>query len=232
MRQNKFFMKKKNATDKQFANIEEGLSKAEQFVEDNRKILFIIIGSIIFLFVGYYGYQNLYKSPLNEKAQKQLFIGEKYFEKDSFGLALNGSNNFEGLLTIAKKYSNTKSGQLANYYAGISYLRIGDYKNAIKTLEKYNSNDQLLLSISKMAIGDAFSEINQPNEAIEYYQQSIKISQNELITPIALMKCARLYELEKKYNNALDCYKTIKNEYPESTTGKTIDKYINNINNK
>ena len=46
------------------------------------------------------------------------------------------------------------------------------------------------------------------------------------------MKCARLYELEKKYNNALDCYKTIKNEYPESTTGKTIDKYINNINNK
>ena len=45
-------MKKKTATEKQLANIEEGLSKTEKFVEDNSKILFTIIGLIVFMFVG------------------------------------------------------------------------------------------------------------------------------------------------------------------------------------
>ena len=101
MRQNKFFMKKKNATEKQFANIEEGLSRTEQFIEDNRNILLSMISGFILIFIIYYGYQNLYIKPLNEKAQKQLFIGEQYFEKDSFEVALNGNSNFDGLLSIS-----------------------------------------------------------------------------------------------------------------------------------
>ena len=117
MRQNKFFMKKKNSTEKQFANIEEGLSKTEQFIEDNRKILFSIIGVIIFIFIAYYGYENLYKKPLNKKAQKQLFIAEQYFEKDSFNIALNGNDKFIGLKDIIKEFGSTKSGAIAKYYA-------------------------------------------------------------------------------------------------------------------
>ena len=81
MRQNKFFMKKKNSTEKRLANIEEVLSKTEQFIEDNSKVLFLTIGFIVFAFVGYYAYQNLYKKPLNNKAQKQLFIAEQYFSR-------------------------------------------------------------------------------------------------------------------------------------------------------
>ena len=225
-------MKKKNTTEKQLANIEEGLSKTEQFVEDNSKILFLIIGVIIFLFVGYYGYKNLYEKPLNNKAQKQLFIAEQYFEKDSFNTALNGTDVFDGLISIIEKYSNTKSGSLAKYYAGISYLNIGDYTNAIKTLDSYNSEDQLLLSIAKTAIGDAFSELNQTKEAIEYYKKAINIESNQLTTPIVLMKCAKLYELENDYTNALDCYMKIKNDYPEATASKNIEKYINSVKNR
>ena len=120
-------MKKKNTTEKQFANIEEGLSKTEQFIEDNSKVLFSIIGLIVFAFIAYYGYNNLYKAPLNQKAQEKLFIAEQYFEKDSFQLALNGNNEFEGLLSIIDDYSATSSASISKYYAGISYLKIGKY---------------------------------------------------------------------------------------------------------
>ena len=96
-------------------------------------------------------------------------------------------------------------------------------------LEKYKSDDKLLLSLAKVAIGDAFSEIKQPKEAIEYYQKGMEINTNELTTPIILMKCAKLHELEGSYKSAQMCYKTIKSEYPESLIGKNIDKYINNI---
>jgi len=225
-------MKKKNSTEKQLANIEEGLSKTEQFIEDNSKVLFSIIGFLVFIFIAFYGYKNLYEKPLNNKAQQELFIAEQYFEKDSFKTALNGNEKFAGLISIIEKYSNTKSGELARYYAGISYLHTQEYKNAIKMLDKYDSDDKLLLSIAQTAIGDAFSEIDQPSEAIEYYKKAIKSSPNRLTTPIVLMKCANLYESENKYNNALDCYKTIKTKYPESSIAKTIDKYINRINSK
>ena len=225
-------MKKKETTEKQFANIEEGLSKTEQFIEDNSRVLFITIGLIVFIFIGYYGYKNLYEKPLNKKAQKQLFIAEQYFEKDSFKTALNGTDLFDGLISIIDQYSSTTSGSLAKYYAGICYLNIGEYKNAITILDDYNSDDQLLLSIAKTAIGDAFSELDQTKEAIEYYKKSLNIEKNPLTTPIVLMKCAKLYELEGDYKNALDCYQMIKNDYPENKNSKNIDKYINNIKSR
>ena len=225
-------MKKKNTAEKQLANIEEGLSKTEQFIEDNSRVLFITIGLIVFIFIGYYGYKNLYEKPLNKKAQKQLFIAEQYFEKDSFKTALNGTDLFDGLISIIDQYSSTTSGSLAKYYAGICYLNIGEYKNAITILDDYNSDDQLLLSIAKTAIGDAFSELDQTKEAIEYYKKSLNIEKNPLTTPIVLMKCAKLYELEGDYKNALDCYQMIKNDYPENKNSKNIDKYINNIKSR
>ena len=225
-------MKKTNSAEKQFANLEEGLSKTEQFVEDNSKLLSLIIGGLVLVFIGYYGYNNLYKVPLNKKAQKQLFVAEQYFEKDSFQTALEGTSKFDGLISISEKYSNTQSGQLAKYYAGISYLHIGEYQKAIQILDEYKSDDHLLLSIAKSAIGDAFAQINQPKEAIEYYQKSIQIGKNELTTPITLMKCAQLYEFQEDYNNAIKCYQTIKLDYPNSKIGKSIEKYIGNLQNR
>jgi len=229
LRQKKFFMKKTNSTEKQFANIEEGLSKTEQFIENNRKIIFSIIAGLVVLFIGFYSYNNLYKAPLNKKAQDQLFIAEQYFEKDSFQTALEGTGKFEGLISISSKYANTKSGSLAKYYAGISYLNIGEYEKAIAILDQYTSDDRLLLSIAHIAIGDAFAELSQPTEAVEYYEQAIGIEQNALITPITLFKCGQLYEIEEKYNDAINCYKKIKEDYPDSEISKSVDKYINKL---
>ena len=40
------------------------------------------------------------------------------------------------------------------------------------------------------------------------------------------MKAAELYELNGKYSDALKLYERIKEEYPTSTEGSSIDKYI------
>ena len=40
------------------------------------------------------------------------------------------------------------------------------------------------------------------------------------------MKAAEIYELEGNYNDALKLYQRIQNEYPESTEGQSIEKYI------
>ncbi|MBJ04673.1 MAG: tetratricopeptide repeat protein [Flavobacteriales bacterium] len=225
-------MEKKNVTEKQLANLEEGLSKAEQFVENNRKSIFSIIGIIILAFILFYSYNNLYIKPLNEKAQKQLFIAERFFEQDSFKLALNGNEDFLGFIDIIDKYSKTKSASLAKYYAGISFYKTSNYPDAIKTLEKFNSQDKLLLSIAKITIGDAFSDLNQPEEALEYYLKSMDVNKNNLITPIVLMKCSKIYESLNKSDKAIDCYNEIKSNYPDSKEALNIDKNINKLINE
>jgi hypothetical protein len=40
------------------------------------------------------------------------------------------------------------------------------------------------------------------------------------------MKAAELYELSGKYSDALKVYERIESDYPESTEGTSIEKYI------
>jgi len=40
------------------------------------------------------------------------------------------------------------------------------------------------------------------------------------------MKAAELYEMNGKYSDALKLYQQIKDEYPGSNEGSSIDKYI------
>ena len=222
-------MKKKNQTDIQLANIEQGLSKTEQFIEDNQKPISLLIAILILIFLSAYSYNNFYKKPLNSKAQDELFVAEQYFEKGNFRKALDGDDTFSGLSEICENYSGTISGNLA-YYAGICHLRLGEFENAIKKLEKLKSKDPILLSIAKAGIGDAFSEIGQTNESIEYYKKAISVTKNETITPFFLIKCAQAYEKLEDFSNARSCYTKIKTEFPNSNEAKNIEKFLNNIN--
>ena len=78
-------------------------------------------------------------------------------------------------LDIADEYSSTKAGNLANYYAGVCYLQLGQFENAIEYLDEFNSNDEVLSVVAKGAIGDAFLELNQPEEALEYYTAAANV---------------------------------------------------------
>ena len=64
-------------------------------------------------------------------------------------LALYGDGNNFGFLYIIDEYSGTPSANLANYYAGIAFLNLSEYDNAIKHLKSFSSND-VIISQSQM----------------------------------------------------------------------------------
>ena len=72
---------------------------------------------------------------------------------------------------------------LANYSAGMSYLNLKDYVNAIDYLDKFKSDDVMLSALAKGAIGDAFAQIGQPEDAYDYYVAAFEISDN-LLAPL------------------------------------------------
>lgn len=206
--------------------IESALTRTEQFLEKNQKLIGIVIGAIIVVAVGYFGLHKFYIEPHQKQAQEQMFQAQNYFEKDSFNLALNGDGTNPGFLDIIDDFGSTKAGNLANYYAGISFLHMGKYNEAIDHLKKFDTDDALLGPITVGAQGDAQLELGNSTKALDLYTEAYKMKENELTTPIYMLKAGELLENSGKQDEAIKLYEAIKLKYPESTEGRSIEKYI------
>lgn len=219
-------MAKEKKHEDQLEHIEEALTRGEQFIENNQKMLINAVIIILVLIGAFLGYNKFIKSPRIQEASSQLYGAQNYFEKDSFNLALNGDGNITGFLEVADNYGSTPSGNLAQYYSGLCYLYLGDYRNAIKYLQKFSSDDLYLSNMALANIGDAYMQLNEYAKAAEYYQKAASSKVNNFSTPIFLMKNALAYEKAGNYASALKIYERIENEFPASPEGRDIEKYI------
>jgi tetratricopeptide (TPR) repeat protein len=206
-------------------NVEQTLTRTEQYLEENYKTLLIALGVIIAV-VGLFFLGRMYLNKKNGEAQSQMYQAERWLEMDSLKLALNGDGNYLGFLDIVKNYKMTKAGNLAKYSAGICYLHLGEFQNAIDFLSKYSKKDMVIGSLATGAIGDAYVELGDLDKGVSKYIEAADYGKNSFNTPVFLMKAGQIYELQQKYGDALKLYERIKSEYPESTEGTTIDKYI------
>ena len=219
---------KKDENPTTISSVEETLTKTEHYLEENYKTLLIGLGVIVVL-VGLIWLGRLYLNKRNSEAQSQMFQAERYLEIDSLKLALNGDGNYLGFLDIAKDYKFTNSGNLAKYSAGICYLHLGNYQEAIDFLNKYTKKDKVIGSLAIGATGDAYVELGDLDKAVSKYVEAADYAANSFNTPLFLMKAAEIFELKGKYPDALKIYERIETQYPESTEGTTIEKYIARI---
>jgi len=220
--------KKKDEKPQGIQNVEETLTRTEQFLEDNYKSLLTVL-SVIVVVVGLVWLLRMYLNKRSDEAHSQMYQAERYLESDSLKLALNGDGNYLGFIDIAKNYRLTKAGNLAKYSAGICYLHLGDYENAIKYLEKYSIKDKVIGSLAIGAEGDAYVELGNTEKGIAKYLEAAELADNSFNSPLYLMKAGEIYELNGKYADALKIYEKIEKEYPESTEGRAIEKYIARI---
>lgn len=218
--------KKADKTQENIQAVEQALSKTELFLERNQKLILYIIIGILVLFGGYFGYGRYIKLPKMREAQERMFIAEKYFEKDSLNLALNGDGLNFGFLDIIDNYRRTPAGNLSRFYAGAIYLKLGEFDNAIDHLERFKAKDPMVGPTAIRMLGDAYLELNEPLKAIDYYLKAAKEADNDLLSPEFLMRAGKTYELIANYEKALDTYNKIKRKYPNSHRGQNVDKYI------
>jgi tetratricopeptide (TPR) repeat protein len=218
--------KKTDNTEDKIHVVEEALSKSEQFIERHQKTLMVIIGAIILIGLGVFAFQRLYLEPREKEAQGQMFMAQKYFEEDSLGKALNGDGNSVGFLTIIDDYSMTKACNLAKYYTGIIYLKQGKYEDAITYLKKFSGKDELVAPMALGGIGDAYTELGKKDEALDYYLKAAGERDNDITTPLYLMRAAWTYEDLGKFDKALETYTRIQKEHYKSMEARDIEKYI------
>ncbi len=217
-----------------FNTLDETASKTEAFVAKNQLYIYIIVGVVAAVVLGSLAYKEYVAEPKEKLASNDMFQAQKFFneavngvEKDSlFTLALNGGEGKYGMLDIIEEYSGTQAANLANYYAGTAYLRLKDYKNAVSYLSEFKSDDEILAPLAKGNIGDAFVQLNQPEDALSYYEDAIALRDNGYTTPMYLYKAGALALDLGDADKALGYFKRIKDEFPDSSEASSIDVFI------
>jgi tetratricopeptide (TPR) repeat protein len=197
--------------------------------KNQQLIVYLLAGGLIAV-AGFFGYSELYQKPLEAKAADAMYVAEKYFANDSSELVLKGDGTSKGVLYIIKEFGGTKAANLANYYAGMSYYRLKDYNKAVEYLKDFSSDAKQVQAVAYGSIGDAYSELKKNEEAIEYYKKAgTHFPEDEAISSEYLFRAASFLELNGKNVAALEIYQQIKQNYPKSEKGFSIDKYINRI---
>lgn len=193
----------------------EKLEGAETWMERHPKLVGGAAIAIALVVVGYFGF-TYYKSNLEAEAQREMFQAIYYFEADSLKLALNGDGNNLGFIDIIDEYGITDAANLAHFYAGVSFLKQGNFEAARLYLSDFKSNDLLIQARAYSLIGDAYMEEQQYKEAARYYEKAANYKPNKYFTPAYLMKAALAFEKSEQKEKALKAYDEVITKYWES----------------
>lgn len=219
-----------------FNTLDEGAGRTEAWVASNQKYIYLIVGLAAILILGYLGFQRFIQEPKEREAANEMFQAQEYFDNalassgaqsDSlYNMALTGGEGKYGFLDIIEDYSSTNAANLANYYAGFAYLHTNRYQEAINHLEDFKSDDEILAPLATTGIGDAFLQLDQPEEALNYYDKAASMRSNSFSTPKALLKGAITAIQLGKGEQASKYLNRIKDEYSESPEAEQVPVYL------
>ena len=229
-------VEEESTTAEVFNTLDEGAGRAETWVAENQNYIYAIVGIAVIVVLGYLGYQRFIQEPKESEAANEMAMAEEYMsnamnasgaQRDSlYNLALTGGEGKYGFLDIIENYGGTDAANLAKYNAGFAYLHTGNYQEAINHLEDFKSKDEVLAALATGGIGDAFLQLNQPEEALDYYEDAAKMRDNEFTTPRFLLKAAITALQLEKAKDAENYLTRIQDEYPNTPEAEQVAVYL------
>ena len=211
-------------------NVAEAVSKTEQFFKENGKLIYGCVIGVLVIALAILAYNRFILQPKKVQATDQMARAEQWFLSGEYELSLTGDDNDLGFEDIIKQYGS-KAGEAVYMYAGIAKLQTGAPEEAIQYLKKYDGKDPILLGKAQACIGDAYADLENYSEAINWYQKAAKTSDNALAAAY-LLKAGIAAEANGNQDKALSFYKEIKDKWGNAPEALEIDKYITRIENK
>ena len=216
----------KVSKDEVLVDIAEVTKDTQHWLELYKKPIMYGAIALVVLIAGWYAWKS-YVDSNQKKAVQAMWKAEQMFERDSFAVALNNpGGGYEGFLGIISKYGSTPAGNLSHYYAGISFLNLGKFDEAIQHLDDFSPSGEVSPTMKYGALADAYSEKQDFKKALKYYKEAATSGGIEDMKAFYLKRYAMLSEKEGDVSSALDAYKEIKVKYGTTSDARDIDKYI------
>jgi len=194
---------------------ENFVTKILEFFKKYQNIIYGVIIGILVIVLAIIAFNRFYLQKKNAEASAQIVQPIKWFiqgDTASLKLALEGDGENDGFLDIADNYSITRTANTANYYAGLTYLKLGQKDEALEYLKKFKKKEDVLWYACQATIGDLYDEQGDEANAITYYEKAVK-GEDPYFTPIALFKLGQMYERKGDWKKALDAYETIEKDF-------------------
>lgn len=196
------------------------LTATGETILKNRKAIGVALGVLIVVALGIMAYIFMYSNPRAEKAMEAF--------NNVATTATNDTTAAKAYQDVANQHSGTTAANLANLAAAEHYYEIGKFQEAINSLEKFSTSEVVMMSQAYCLKGDCFVNLKQYDKAIQAFDKAISTAgDNDASTPRFLDKKATVYDAQKQYAKALECYETIKKDYPNYENGSyPVDAYI------
>jgi tetratricopeptide (TPR) repeat protein len=217
--------------DKKNVNLDSGevaVAKAKDFWTRNNKPILIVLAVVILVAGGWLIYKNFFQAPKEAKAAEAMYKAEEYYRMDSLNLALNGDGQHMGFLRVISRYGGTDAANMANFYAGSSYIKLGDNQNAIKHLKKFDTNARQVQARAYKLLADAYADAGNHSEALSYYKKAGRHFEADATQSAeALFMAAYLADrVIKNQKEAIELYKELKKKFPNTQQGYAADTYL------
>ena len=212
--------------DQNLENVQEQLTTAGMWIEQNRNMLEWIVLGVVAVVFGCVMLNNYVIKPKRVEASNENAKAVVYFQQGDFEKALNGDDaECIGFAEIADKYGRYQQGKLAALYAGICYAELKDYENAAAYIKKFDADDLNIAPAAAQRLGDIYVELDELDKAAACFEKAAK-SGNEIIAPMSLKKAGLLYLEQGKKAQAKKAFEAIKSNYPASQEAQDIDRFI------
>ena len=213
---------------------ENFVTKVLSFFNKYQNIIYGIIIGILVIILAILAFNRFYLQKRNAEASAQIVQPIHWFmqgDTASLKLALEGDGENDGFLDIASGYKITKTSNTANYYAGLTYLKLGQKEDAMEYLKKFKKKEDVLWYACQATIGDLYDEQGDESKAISYYEKAAK-GKDPYFTPIALFKLGQMYERKGDWKKALDAYETIEKDFYIEYNKMSVAQYAERAKSK
>jgi tetratricopeptide (TPR) repeat protein len=155
---------------------------------------------------------QIFDAPAGSQPAVPPAPGEPSF-KDDTAKYTAAAQKFED---AAKKYSRTRPGQLAGYYAGLSLEQLGKDEEARRWFESAAKGDDAdYASLAQFELAKVDDKTGKTDEAAKLYDQLMAKATILVPKPVVMLALAQHYR-QKNPSEAAKLYQQIKAQYPDT----------------
>ena len=209
-----------------FKDLDRGALDTEKFLEKHAKTLMIVFGALLVGVLGYFAFQQFYEAPRNEEATLSYLAAQKNLADGKDDLALGGKSAANpGYLGTYNEYSGTKVGKLSAYNAGLIKFKEGKYQESYDLLDKFSSDNKILMALKYGAMADCQANLNKGDEALTLLDKAMSASDDPYTSYYFTRKAGIVALSLKKNAEAKKYFSTIDQKYEDYDNGMS-ESYI------
>ena len=214
-----------------FQYLDQTALKTEMFIEKYAKQIGILFGAILLGVLVFFAYQQFVLNHKNEEATLSYLAAQKNLSEGKLEDALGGKSAANpGFKGTYDQFSGPDAGQLAAYNAGLLKFKEGKYQEAYDLLDKFSSDNKILMALKYGAMADALANQNKNDDALAMLDKATSASDDPYTSYYFTRKAGLLALAMKKNTEAKKYFSTIDEKYQDYDGGSS-DAYIEMVKN-